>query len=73
MHLRNLDIRIKQYPRGYVVERKVYNGWFKPKKWEHLISVSGIDDMPWYYTTHQNALDQAKLLFGWDLLIGTNE
>lgn len=72
MWLTNLKVRIKEYPKGFVVEVKVSRA-FWGYKWTHLISVSGMRDEPWYFRTQEGALEEAKKLFGWDLLIGMRD
>lgn len=73
MWLRKLKVRIKEYPKGFVVEIKVYKGIFRGYQWTHLISVSGIDSEPWYYDDLDMAVKEARKLFGWDLLIGKRD
>lgn len=50
------DIRIKKYPKGWVVEAK-YKKWWGKVYWKHIISVSGMPQVPWYYRTEQSALE----------------
>ena len=46
--------RIKKYKKGYVVE--VYKSkWYFYKYWTHFISVSGITEEPWYFSTYDHA------------------
>ncbi len=75
MWLENLKIRVKQYPKGWVVEieRTKWTWLGKRKHWEHLISVSGMSDKPWFYDTKERAISQAVKLFEWDLLLGTRD
>lgn len=47
--------RIKQYPKGWVVEIKKRK-WYGLSYWSHYISVSGIESDPWYYTTFDYAM-----------------
>ena len=72
MHLQNIKVRVKQYPEGWAVEIQKTK-WYGKKYWTHLISVSGIPDKPWYYSSYVVALEQAVKYFEWDLIIGTNE
>lgn len=54
--MRNLNLRIKKYPRGYVVEIERESGWlFKSKRWEHLIGYAGLEDMAYFYRTEEDA------------------
>ena len=75
MWLENLKIRVKKYPKGFVVEieqtKKTFFG--KKKYWTHLISTSGMSDKPWHYSTKEIAISEAKKFFEWDLLIGTRD
>jgi len=76
MWLENLKVRAKQYPKGWAVEiETTKRTWYgiRKKRWEHLISVSGMDTVPWYYDTKERAIEQAVKLFEWDLLIGTRD
>lgn len=73
MHLVNFPkIRIQEYPRGFVVEIQ-HKNLFGEKYWKHIISVSGISNQPWYFSSKDIAIEEAKKLFGWDLIIGTAE
>ena len=67
MHLINMPIvRVKKYSKGWVVERQIKKWWGK-KYWIHIEAVSGIDAQPWYYKTMDDAVEEAKKHFGWDL------
>ena len=71
MNLENLNIRVKKYYNGWVVEILTKENVFfifTRKKWKHLISVSGISSEPWYYKTKEIAISEAKRLFELDLL-----
>lgn len=71
MWLTNLqNIRIHKYSKGWVVEIQKKT-WYCRKYWIHLISVSGIESEPWYFSTYDFALDQATKYFRWDLMKGT--
>lgn len=48
-----MNFRIKQHPKGFVVEVQKKCLWFK--YWTHFISVSGIDSLPWYHSTYEHA------------------
>lgn len=63
-------LRVKQYPKGYVVEIQKTK-WYGKKYWTHIESVSGIETLPWYYQTQDAAISCAKQHFEWDLKIGT--
>lgn len=63
--------RIKKYPKGYVVEVQQTN-WLGRKKWVHIISVSGIDRLPWYFSTYEFAQQEAEKFFKWCLLEHSN-
>lgn len=70
MHLINMPkVRVKKYPRGWVVERE-FKTWYGKRYWKHIEAVSGIDSQPWYYKTMDIAVDEAKKHFGWDLYHG---
>lgn len=47
--------RIRKHPRGYVVEIKKRT-WYGRVYWTHFISVAGIPDEPWYYSTFDYAV-----------------
>jgi len=54
-----MNFRIKKHTGGFVVEIQ------KPKRflfitktyWTHFISVAGIDNLPWYYSTKNFAME----------------
>lgn len=70
MHLSNFPkIRLKEYPRGWIVEIQKRT-WFGKRYWTHIISVAGIEKEPWYYSTMDIAVEEAKKNFGWDLYLG---
>ena len=60
-------VRIQKYDEGFCVEIEQISFWGK-KTWVHIISVFGFSDLPWYYKTYDMALNEAKKLFGWDLI-----
>jgi hypothetical protein len=62
MWFTNLQLRLKEYPQGWVVERR------KGIRWVHLIGVSGMEEKPWYYSTKEIAIEEAKKYIEWDLL-----
>jgi len=62
MWFTNLEIRVKKYKKGYVIERR------KGLRWVHIISVSGIESEPWYYKTKEMAISEAKKYLECDLL-----
>lgn len=71
MHLIGLPrIRIKQYPKGYVVEIQKRT-WYGRKFWTHLISVAGMNSKPWFFNSYESALDEAVLYFKYDLMWGS--
>ena len=71
MHLSNINnIRIKRYSKGFIVQIQKKT-WYGKKYWIHLISVAGIESMPWYFKTYESALDEAVRYFKWDLMEGT--
>jgi hypothetical protein len=37
-------------------------------KWTHYISVSGISEMPWYYSTEKFAEEEALKHIKWDII-----
>lgn len=56
------ELRIKKYPRGYVVEVKKKKWWGK-EYWVHIISVSGMEDEPWGFSRYDIAyLEAVKLI-----------
>lgn len=75
MHLENIKVRVKKYPKGYAVEiqKSKWTLFGLKKYWTHLISVSGISDKAWYYSSEEIAIKQAIKYFEWDLLIGTRD
>jgi hypothetical protein len=73
MHLVNMPkVRVKKYPKGWVVERQVKT-WYGKKYWIHIESVSGIESQPWYYQDLETAITETVKHFDWDLRIGTRD
>jgi len=46
--------RIKKHRRGYVVEH-LKSTWYGRRYWTHFISVSGISEEAWYYSSYEHA------------------
>lgn len=66
----NSNFRIKKYKQGYAIEIKVPR-WtlFGIKyKWTHYISVSGISEEPWYFTTKGYAGGELLKHVKWDTI-----
>lgn len=74
MHLENIKVRVKKYPKGYSVEiqKSKWTLFGLKKYWIHLISVSGMRDKAWYYSSEEIAISEAVKFFKWDLLIEIN-
>jgi hypothetical protein len=71
MGLENLKVRVKQYPKGWVVEiqkEKSFLLFFKRKYWTHILSVSGIHYLPWYYKSKDTAISEACKNIKWELM-----
>lgn len=70
MNYESLNIRIEKHEKGYVVEVK------KPRwtlfgikwRWTHYISVSGISEQPWYYSSYDIAEKEALFHIRIDLI-----
>jgi len=73
MWLENLEVRVKKYPKGYVVEtKKAYWTVFGISyKWVHILSVAGMSDKPWYYLNKDIAVKEAVKYLERDLLINS--
>ena len=74
MNLENVNIRVKKYPKGYVVEiqkEKRFLLFFTKKYWIHIISVSGIINKPWYYKSKETAINEAVRYFEIDLYLNS--
>lgn len=69
MYLENLNIRVKKYPKGYAIEvEKEYKSFFRTKKyWVHIISASGMRDVPWYYKSKEIAIEETLKYVKWTL------
>lgn len=63
------DVRIRKDAKGWVVETKKKYLLFS--KWVHIISVAGMNDKPWYFSTYKAAIDEATKLFKFSLIHGT--
>lgn len=63
------EIRIKQYPEGFVVEKKMRT-WYGREYWVHVDASAGLDTVPWHYGTDIDAengfLLQVKRFIRWD-------
>lgn len=71
MHLVNFPkVRVKKYPGGYVVEMQ-HKTWYGRKCWKHIVSVYGMPNKPWYYSSYDIAVSDAAKLFEFDLHHGT--
>lgn len=60
-------LRIKKYPRGYVVEIKKKKWWGK-EYWVHIISVAGMEDTPWVFPNYEIAFKETTRLIDYYLL-----
>ena len=72
MHLVNFPkIRVTEYPKGFAVEiqKEKWNG---KKYWTHIVSYAGNQNDPFYYSTAKEAFENAKKMFGWDLIVDSN-
>jgi hypothetical protein len=68
MHLVNFPkVKVKKYPQGYAVEIQLKKWWGK-KYWRHIVSVSGMSDVPWYYQNEDVAVEEVSKHFKWDIL-----
>ena len=61
-----INLRIKEYPQGFVVEIQKRK-WHGKKYWTHYISVSGIESPPWYFKTYNNALVDLQDKIRWNV------
>ena len=62
-HLTNLKVRVKKYPKGWVIQRKRLFWWV------HLIGTSGMSDEPWYYSTKEVAIEEVLRYMKYDLIL----
>ena len=66
----NNMFRIKKYPKGYVVEIEKRK-WYGKKYWTHFVSVAGIDNEPWYFSSFDFAImglqDEVKFQALWNV------
>lgn len=49
--------RLKKYERGWVAEIQKRK-WYGKTYWTHFVSVAGIPDEPWYFSTYEIALSE---------------
>lgn len=68
MWLENLKVRVKQYPKGWVVETQKKT-WYGKTYWVHIVATAGISNEPWHYSSKEGAVENASLYFKWDLLL----
>jgi hypothetical protein len=67
MHLVNFPkVRIKKYDQGYSPEIQKTT-WYGKTYWVHIISVSGIDNLPWYYKNKEDAINAVLKYIDWDI------
>lgn len=66
----NINVRVKQYSKGWVVEieKEINYILYKKRYWTHLISVAGISSKPWYFKSRINAINEAKRMFELELI-----
>ena len=62
----NLKIRVKKYPKGWVVETQK-SKWYGKKYWMHIISTAGVESLPWHFSSKEFAISEAQSLFIYDL------
>jgi len=68
MHLVNFPkVRIKKLSTGYIVQIQKRR-WYGTKYWTHIEATTGMDSVPWIYSSFEIALDEVKKHFGWDIL-----
>ena len=64
------NIRMHKYDKGWVVEIQKKK-WYGKKYWTHLISFSGLENNPFYFSSYDSALEEATKYFKWELMHGT--
>jgi len=70
MHLVNIKFRCVYVPcMGWRVEFEKEKDYFffTKKYWVHAVGYLGNEDRPFYYSSQESAIENAKMLFGWDL------
>lgn len=61
-----MKLRIKQHPKGFVVEvQKRRFGWWY---WTHFVSVMGMNDRPWFFSSYNAAEEDMLLKIKWDTI-----
>lgn len=70
MHLIGVKFRVKQYPKGWVVEYLKKTNWilWDQYTWTHAIAYSGMDNEPFYYSSKERAIEEAQKHLKWDLI-----
>jgi hypothetical protein len=66
------NVRIQKYKKGFVVEIESKK-WYGKKYWKHIISVAGIENEPWYFSSYEFAILEAQKYFKWNLLTFKSE
>lgn len=61
-----MTLRIRKYPKGWVVEKQCRK-WYGKTYWTHFTSVAGIESMPWYYSSKENAERDTLDIIKWQL------
>lgn len=67
-----MKLRIQQYGDVYVSEIQ-RRKWYGKLYWTHFITVSGIDSMPWFFTTYEAALESTMTQIRRQIAIETNK
>ncbi len=60
-----MDFRIKEYPKGFVVEIQKKT-WYGKRYWTHFIFDPDVLYGPWYHESHEAAMDSLLNRVRWD-------
>ena len=61
-----MNLRIKRYPDGWVVE--IQKGALIFKYWTHFISAVGLSETPWYFGSEEWALKEMLQKIKWQTI-----
>jgi hypothetical protein len=60
-------VRVKYYHKGWVIEIQKQT-WYGRRYWTHIVSVAGIESLPWHFNSFTDALEETTNYFKWDLI-----
>ena len=69
-HQKKIMFRIKKYDKGFVVEVQK-SKWYGKKYWTHFISIAGLANLPFYFSTYDGAMSETLKDIKWQTIINS--